>query len=113
MAKNTTVTCDWKVTRKRTCGDPGPIQRAFTLGRTTYAADLCPAHDVALAALLVDTGFSPTATRIGGKARAAYVGASGKPFSGSDARPWLIEQGLATANGRLSGSAIAAYADAH
>jgi hypothetical protein len=112
MATKNVVTCDWKVSKTKTCGQPGRKQVALPLGRLTFRGDLCDEHEEGLKLALARIGLQPT-TRVDSKERAAYVSKSGVPFSGQDARPWLIEQGLAGPTGRLSVDAIEAYAQAH
>lgn len=112
MATKNVVTCDWKVSKAKSCGLPGRRKVDIPLGRLTFHGDLCEDHEEALRLALVRVGLQPT-TRVDSKTRAAYVGKSGVPFAGQDARPWLIEQGLAGPTGRLSVEAIEAYADAH
>lgn len=119
MAMNSSVTCDWTVTVKvkrkaeRTkCGKPAPQRVALPVGRLIFAGDLCDSHQKHLQRLLAETGLEP-ATNVDSKQRAAYVAKSGTPFSGEDARPWLIEQGLAGERGRIARHAIEAYAAAH
>lgn len=120
MATKSVVTCDWittkKVSARKTervkCDQPAPHHVQLPAGRITFAGDLCEFDLRALQQLLADAGLQP-ATRVDSKSRAAYVAKSGLPFAGTDARPWLIEQGLAGPTGRLSVEAIEAYAQAH
>jgi hypothetical protein len=112
MAVKNVVTCDWKVPKRRTCGLPARRKVDLPVGRLNFHADLCDEHEEALRLALVRVGLQPT-TRVDSKTRSAYVTNSGVPFSGQEARPWLIEQGLAGPTGRLSVEAIEAYAAAH
>lgn len=120
MATKATVTCDWittqKVRRNKTqrlpCGNPAPHHVELPVGKLTFAGDLCDFDLRVLMRLLGESGLAPS-TRVDSKPRAAYVAKSGTPFSGEEARPWLVEQGLAKPSGRLAASAIEAYAEAH
>lgn len=47
------------------------------------------------------------------KGRELYLARSGQVFTAADARPWLVERGLAKPGGRLSQQQLDAYADAH
>lgn len=111
MAREVVVTCDWKI-RTKPCGDPAPIRVDLPVDGLNFHGDLCPDHEEALRLALAKLGLQAT-TRVNSKVRAAYEAKSGTPFGGQDARPWLIERGLAGEHGRLSAEAIAAYAAEH
>lgn len=120
MATKATVTCDkittQKVSRTKTervpCGGPAPHHVELPIGRLTFTGDVCDFDFRVLQRLLAEFGLTPS-TRVDSKPRAAYVAKSGTPFAGEDARPWLVEKGLAKPSGRISKSAIETYAEAH
>lgn len=47
------------------------------------------------------------------KGRELYLAKSGQAFTAADARPWLVERGLAKQGGRLSQQQLDAYAEQH
>lgn len=84
-----------------------------TVGGVSFEQDLCEecAHESELA--LVARGARPAGARVDYKHRAAYLTASGVPFTAEEARAWLMKQGLAKPRGRLSKVHLQAYSDAH
>lgn len=95
------------------CGEPATTTLSATVGRITLELDLCETCALGEERDLVAQGMRPVNARVDYKPRALYVSASGVPFTGAQARAWLMERGLAKPKGRLSREHIEAYRASH
>lgn len=96
------------------CGKPAPHTATASLGDLDYEISLCDDCKPEIFAALMGQGFSPFRNdRAEGRRRSAYVAASGRTFTAAEARPWLIERGLAPEKGRISETVLHAYGNEH
>jgi hypothetical protein len=117
MSTRVVQVCDVPVGNKGgQCGNEATIKVDVKIGRSNYAADVCeddmPKVEKALGSIGISLKSAKTADS---KTRKALKTKKGKDFTAADARPWLIEQGLLAegTSGRIAGSLMEQYADAH
>lgn len=85
---------------------------ATVLGRS-FEQDLCEDCARDYQVCFIARGARPAGARVDYKTRAAYITASGIPFTAEEARKWLVERDLAKPRGRLSATQLQTYAEAH
>jgi hypothetical protein len=100
-----------------TCGRRGKTNEHVTLymNGLVYHAYLCTAHRKTVTEMAPELGFAPVGGRTkDAKRRTAYLGKSGKPFTASQARAWLVRRGENVQGpGRLSNEQLSQYAESH
>ncbi len=106
------VTCDFTRRSGRVCGKGAPYVATATVGTDSFKLECCPEHHQDVKTALVKLGFQVTSS-VDSKPRKGYVAKSGLVFTAQDARPWLLEQGVAAPTGRINTEQIEMYAEAH
>lgn len=111
------LTCDGVVETaegaRGVCGRPSVTTLTASLRGRSFEQDLCDECARNYEIGLVARGARPAGARVDYKTRAAYITASGIPFTAEEARKWLVERDLAKPRGRLSATQLQMYADAH
>lgn len=119
MGIKSTVVCDYPLDSDepmsdRGCPEPGRISVEIAVATRIFRGDYCKKHAEKLQIRLQEVGMSPVSITNNSKIRAAYTGKSGLPFSGEEARAWLMENGYQVKpRGRLSVELLEIYADGH
>lgn len=109
------LTCD-RITnakQQQRCGKPSATQLNVTVRDRVIIMDLCEPCAKVIESDLLNAGARTTGANVDYKFRQAYVAKSGASFTAEEARPWLVERGLARPKGRLSEAQRQKYADAH
>lgn len=102
------------LSRRKKCNRPGLVRVQATSRRYLFDITVCVDHESDLERELMNLGFELSSKTDEKKIRRTYVANSGTPFSGQEARDWLIDNGYdVKQGGRLSVAMIQAYAEAH
>ena len=114
MTSRSVVTCDYPVSGSA-CGKHADNHFEAKLGALSFDADFCNDCRAKFIGELVVIGPHATHSLLGRKKRDVHIGRSGIPFSTSEARRWLLSEGIAvsTGPGRLSQEHLDLYAAQH
>lgn len=109
------LTCDRILDAKThaRCGAPSVTQMNVTMRDRIFVMDLCGRCSKEEEGELIRAGARAEGANVDYKLRRAYIAKSGASFTAEEARPWLVERGLAKPKGRLSEEQRKLYADAH
>lgn len=111
--KRMALTCDRLMDEDTRCGKPATTQLSSAVRDRVFGMDMCDECAGDYEAMELKFGVRVRRATVKYKVRAAYVTKSGRSFTAEDARPWLVEHGLAGARGRLSRDQLDAYAASH